>query len=177
MGLSNSTQISLSHTYCRIWFYTRLTMKLSLIWNACKSFLKRYPDVTTMNSTIICRVLLLHKKYLPVCTRTIDVQYFYNNLQVRNGEQISTYTFQLPVTMLIFLQGDRHTRYQDKDHSPEMVLSQLSHWKWWPSHHITWWRHQMETGPLCGEFTCPRWIPRTKASDAELWCFLGSVPE
>ena len=28
------------------------------------------------------------------------------------------------------------------------------------------------TSPLCGEFTGPRWIPRTKASDAELWCFL-----
>ena len=27
------------------------------------------------------------------------------------------------------------------------------------------------TGHLCGEFTGPRWIPRTKASDAELWCF------
>ena len=27
------------------------------------------------------------------------------------------------------------------------------------------------TGHLCGEFTCPRWIPHTKASDAELWCF------
>ena len=27
------------------------------------------------------------------------------------------------------------------------------------------------TGPLCGEFTGPRWIPPTKASDAELWCF------
>ena len=27
------------------------------------------------------------------------------------------------------------------------------------------------TGPLCGEFTGPRWIPRTKASNAELWCF------
>ena len=25
------------------------------------------------------------------------------------------------------------------------------------------------TGPLCGEFTGHRWIPRTKASDAELW--------
>ena len=24
------------------------------------------------------------------------------------------------------------------------------------------------TGPLCGEFTGPLWIPRTKASDAEL---------
>ena len=28
------------------------------------------------------------------------------------------------------------------------------------------------TGPLCGEFPGHRWIPRTKASDAELWCFL-----
>ena len=27
------------------------------------------------------------------------------------------------------------------------------------------------TGPLCGEFTGLRWIPHTKASDAELWCF------
>ena len=28
------------------------------------------------------------------------------------------------------------------------------------------------TGHLCGEFTGPRWNPRTKASDAELWCTL-----
>ena len=36
-----------------------------------------------------------------------------------------------------------------------------------------WWRHQMETfsALLCGEFTSHRWIPLTKASDAELWCF------
>ena len=33
------------------------------------------------------------------------------------------------------------------------------------------------TGHLCGEFTGPRWIPHTKASDAELWCLLWSVPE
>ena len=33
------------------------------------------------------------------------------------------------------------------------------------------------TGALCGEFTCHRWIPLTKASDAELWCFLWSAPE
>ena len=33
------------------------------------------------------------------------------------------------------------------------------------------------TGPLCGEFTGHRWIPLTKASDAELWCFLRSAPE
>ena len=33
------------------------------------------------------------------------------------------------------------------------------------------------TGPLCGEFTGHRWIPLTKTSDAELWCFLWSAPE
>ena len=40
----------------------------------------------------------------------------------------------------------------------------------------SWWRHQMETfsAPLSlceGESTGHRWIPLTKASDAELWCF------
>ena len=33
------------------------------------------------------------------------------------------------------------------------------------------------TVPLCAEFTGHRWIPLTKASDAELWCFLWSSPE
>ena len=33
------------------------------------------------------------------------------------------------------------------------------------------------TGRLCWEFTGHRWIPHTKASDAERWCFLWSVPE
>ena len=32
-------------------------------------------------------------------------------------------------------------------------------------------------GHLCGKFTGPRWIPRTKASDAELWCFLWSASD
>ena len=31
------------------------------------------------------------------------------------------------------------------------------------------------TGHLRGEFFGPRWIPLTKASDAELWCFLWSA--
>ena len=29
------------------------------------------------------------------------------------------------------------------------------------------------TGHLCGEFTGPRWIPHTMASDAGLWCYGG----
>ena len=33
------------------------------------------------------------------------------------------------------------------------------------------------TGPLCGKFTGHRWIPRTKVSNPELWCFLWAAPE
>ena len=33
------------------------------------------------------------------------------------------------------------------------------------------------TAPLWGESTSYRWIPRTKASNAELWSFLWSAPE
>ena len=33
------------------------------------------------------------------------------------------------------------------------------------------------TGHLCGKFTGYRWNPRTKANNAELWCFLWFVPE
>ena len=32
-------------------------------------------------------------------------------------------------------------------------------------------------GLLWGEFTCHRWIPLTKESDSELWCFLWCAPE
>ena len=36
------------------------------------------------------------------------------------------------------------------------------------------WKHFFRvTGPLGGEFTGPRWIPLTKASDAELWCMFS----
>ena len=33
------------------------------------------------------------------------------------------------------------------------------------------------TGQLCGEFTGHRWIPLTKASDADFWRFLSAEPE
>ena len=33
------------------------------------------------------------------------------------------------------------------------------------------------TGPLWGQFAGDQRIPLKKASDAELWCFLLSVPE
>ena len=39
------------------------------------------------------------------------------------------------------------------------------------------WNIFRVTGPLWREFTGDRWIRLTKASGAELWCFLLSVPD
>ena len=61
-------------------------------------------------------------------------------------------------------------------------ISEILTLKWSHSYVRQWLFHCMMTssnasifrvtGPLCGEFTGHRWIPLTKASDAELWCFL-----
>ena len=42
---------------------------------------------------------------------------------------------------------------------------------------IKWNHFYRVTGPLRGESTGDRWIPLTKASDAELWCFVWPAPE
>ena len=39
------------------------------------------------------------------------------------------------------------------------------------------WNICRVTGPLRGESNGHRWIPLTKASGAELWCFLWSAPD
>ena len=39
------------------------------------------------------------------------------------------------------------------------------------------WKHFLRYWPFVREFTCHRWIPHRKASDAELWCFRWSAPE
>ena len=39
------------------------------------------------------------------------------------------------------------------------------------------WNHFRVTGPLCGEFTGYWWISLTRASDAELGCFLWYAPQ
>ena len=39
------------------------------------------------------------------------------------------------------------------------------------------WNHFPRYWPFVWEIHRSRWIPRTKATDAELWCFLWPVPE
>ena len=65
----------------------------------------------------------------------------------------------------------------------EICMRHLPSWiQFGIADNLPWLRHQMETyfrvtSPLWGECTCHGWIPLTKASDAELWCFLWSSPE
>ena len=45
------------------------------------------------------------------------------------------------------------------------------------THDVIKWHILRVTGPLWGESTGHQWIPPTKASEAELWCFIWSAPE
>ena len=50
--------------------------------------------------------------------------------------------------------------------------------KTWCSHDdVIKWKHFPRNWPFVRGIHRSRWIPRTKASDAELWCFLWSVSE
>ena len=42
---------------------------------------------------------------------------------------------------------------------------------------VTKWKHFPRNWPFVRGIHRSRWIPHTKASDAELWCFLWSAPE
>ena len=65
----------------------------------------------------------------------------------------------------------------------EMTASQDTALYWWLRvQDCSWWRHQIEKKKsallaFVRGFTGHWWIPLTKASDAELWCFIWSAPE
>ena len=61
--------------------------------------------------------------------------------------------------------GGALTSHFMEEHSPPISI--------FPIFKMTSWNGNIfrVTGPLCGEFTGHLWIPLTKASDAELWCF------
>ena len=57
-------------------------------------------------------------------------------------------------------------------HNMDTLSALLTLYEWNPPHDdVIKWEYFRVTGPLCGEFTGHRWIPLTKASDAELCCF------
>ena len=66
--------------------------------------------------------------------------------------------------------------------STAALLSRFSHYNLHHTYFVIMmtssnWNIFRVTGPLWGESTGHRWLPLTKAIDAELWCFLWSAPE
>ena len=61
------------------------------------------------------------------------------------------------------VKGTAKVKYSIQWHWVMATHDDVIKWKHFPRYH------------LCGEFTGLRWIPRTKASDAELWYFFLSV--
>ena len=125
----------------------------------------KYLDLTEVSVNIIQHIIS-HMEIIPgLNTRFSDkksdksflIQLYISNPVrrcMRKSQEQSVYHYMLEVVMII------HSREQ------RVLSSGLPY---------TWWRHEMET--FSAEFTGHRWIPRTKASDAMLWCFLWSVPE
>ena len=122
---------------------------------------------------------------------------------IHHSSACSVYTSGTQIWSSLCLQMSQHLAVLGH-HQAKWWLKKLPMFVWWLNYIIqnvqqdltksrvtagvnvlwSWWRHQMETfnifrvnGPLCGEFTGHRWIPLTRASDAELWCFLWSAPE
>ena len=128
-------------------------------------------SISTVNSTIC---LSQHKKnqsprYLPTMVR-----YFRSLLHSRGADQTGSiywcsmreiYLFLSALTTEAPAMGMWHT---ERLHLKKKVKDMMT------SSNGNIFR---VTGHLCGEFTGPRWIPHTKASDAELWCFLWSPSE
>ena len=50
-------------------------------------------------------------------------------------------------------------------------------WYTWSHDDVIKWKHFPRYWPFVRGIHRSRWIPRTKASDAELWCLLWSAPE
>ena len=107
--------------------------------------------------------------YFPCCNLQFDktnlnviVKYIsFNKYTLFWSDSIKNNTWQTPLVMHTFIMGEFYKK-------PEHLLPQYDD--------VIKWKHFRVTGPLCREFTGDRWIPRTKASDAELWCFLWSAP-
>ena len=105
------------------------------------------------------QLLLLHVPYLPI---------FFRLASLRVGQLDGSHLGKLP---LCTNEVTRQILVKQNMHNPSQTKQSTVH------DDVIKWKHFRVTGHLCREFTAHRRIPRTKASDAELWCFILSAPE
>ena len=104
-------------------------------------------------------LILVHSNSLPRSNRPID--------QLSN-RKTSVDTFCCPVSILILVRRHLYIETTPRSRFLSNQISMNFGYMMASSNGNIF----CVTGPLRGEFTVHRWILRTKASDAELWCFL-----
>ena len=150
----------------------------ALSWTRCSTNI-RFDFLLRPHAFTIKRVL-----WHPKATAT---QMFYQQLgQVNNKETSNLRLITDDLLMGINRTGGFPLRRACDAESVMMWCHRHQHWsdtlhddviKWKKIPRSSDGKNFRLTGPLWGESTGHRWIPLTKASDAELWCFLWSAPE
>ena len=134
---------------------------VNLTWNTSSY------TVYIKRTLMISYSLMMHGCSFPVCTRSIYYCQYLTKADVPGAADALNHfiTSQSPLLRC-------HTILS-------LVKNVINIWLIWMNtgyHTLFTWFLRL-TGHLYGEFTSHRWIPRTKASDAELWCFHWSAPE
>ena len=152
---SQGTIIQSLFLFCFVLFCFALNVKLSMIWDAliliwrrCHETNQELPGTEVINSHINSRYM---SGYVLVCPISWQLMWSYRIYNWSYDVSEAEYK-----KLLRYITGEVMTWYFS-----------------------SWWRHQMGTFSafLAALLTGDRWIPRTKASDEELWCFLWSAPE
>ena len=101
---------------------------------------------------------------------------FTQNSNIFIQENVSEYVVCKMAAMLFWPQCELWVNWVDTSHQQSVTSGHTcdAHFNMMTSSNGNIFR---VTGHLCVEFTGDRWIPCTKASDEELWCFLWSAPE
>ena len=96
----------------------------------------------------------------------------------RNTFKISSFNANFRMYSEPSISGN-HCRYDTHNEKPPVHLWGRDMWclVWIPHDDVIKWKHFPRYWPFVRGIHRSRWIPRTKASDAELWCFIWSTPE
>ena len=154
-GLSELKDMSAKHGR-----YTSLDSKQTSQWNAANMPTPQLPMHRVLCSLVHSHSFT-HLNYWNMCRLGCAIMLFATLLAPTRYETVSKHHAATNVTIITYMK--EIVKYWENWEIPRKIRKYRSN---------SWWNIFRVAGLLCGEFTGDRWIPRTKASDAELWCYL-----
>ena len=138
------------------------------IWTMCLNIVK-FPFSFALQRCFICwneRIFLHQMSYRFFLKKRAAIMVILSPWMTPDVIQppVIPVTVQLATWLLVFSVGEGAIKRKLPGFIPFAMMTSSN------------WNIFRVTGRLCGEFTGHRWIPLTKASNAELCCFLWSSP-